>query len=310
MINVGGYDNHAKVSQIRYEQPKLSKRKPIEFSPKGLWTPRIDPDNIAYNSLFQPFNLNQYIYPRPPIDMGRVDILQLNECGINVLRMPLKFPGTNYKIPQELSACETLIRRVAEYAKFINPNHDDCFCHITHDSSMVNSGEYHRFPGFHGDGIQGTKLTPKVNVEHSYIMTTNPPTEFCLQPFFLKHLDEAKHNFFLEFDKQAHDVNVFGSLPEHLYLIDPYMVHRTPQITMRCSRTFIRITYAFTELQHPKNTINPHFKGQKYDKRVDIRENLTPNEFDPPYHLYGLSKVDEKLKEERDWAAQFTEETK
>ncbi len=287
-MTLGGYDDHAKVSAIRYEQPTLSSENPIEFQPKGLWTPIIDSDNIAYHSMFKPFNLNQYLYPRPPIDMGLSPPIH-GGCP-NVLRMPLKFPGTIYKIPRELEALEPLIQRAAEYEKFINKDHDSCFCHVTCDFSYVPAGEYHRFPGFHGDGIQGTKLTPKVNVEHSYIQTSDPPTEFCLQPFFLKHLDEAKHNYFLEFDRQAKEANVYGSLPNHLYLIDPYMVHRTPKIKRRVSRLFLRITYAFTELQHPKNTINPLFEGQQYHKRIDIRENLCANEFEVPWHLYGLSK--------------------
>src|SRR5208282_1968985 len=140
------------------------------------------------------------------------------------------------------------------------------------DSSLVHTDEYHRYPGFHGDGIQGQKLTPKVNVEHSYIFVTEPPTEFCLQPFFLKHLDEAKHNFFLEFDRQAKDANIYGCLPNHLYMIDPYMVHRTPKIQKTQTRVFIRITFAPTELQNPKNTHNPLFDEdmQKYHERQDI----------------------------------------
>jgi len=290
-MTLGGYSDHATVSAIRYEQPKLSAENPIEFNPKGLWTPTIDSDNIAYQSLFKPFNLNQYLYPRPPIDMGLTAPIH-GGCP-NVLRMPLKFPGTIYKIPRQLEALEPLIQRVAEYEKFINKDHDSCFSHITCDFSNVSSGEYHRFPGFHGDGIQGTKLSPKVNVEHSYILTWDPPTEFCLQPFFLKHLDEAKHNYFLEFDRQAKEVNLYGTIPYHLYLIDPYMVHRTPKIKQRTSRLFLRITYAFTELQHPKNTINPLFDGQEYHKRIDIRENLCANEFEVPWHLYGLTRNDQ-----------------
>jgi len=287
-MTLGGYSDHTKVSSIRYEQPVLSAENPIEFSPKGLWTPTIDADNIAYQSMFKPFNLNQYLYPRPPIDMGLTEPIH---GGVpNVLRMPLKFPGTTYIVPRELEGLEPLIRRTAEYEKFINKDHDECFCHVTFDASNVDAGTYHRYPGFHGDGIQGTKLTPKVNVEHSYIMTSSPPTEFCLQPFFLKHLDEAKHNFFLEFDRQSKDVNLYGSIPYHLYLIDPYMVHRTPKIKQRATRLFLRITYAFTELQHPKNTINPLFFGQAYDKRVDIREHLCANEFEVPWQLYGLTK--------------------
>lgn len=285
---MSGYTDHTAVSEIRYSHPKMSDVGET-FKPQGLWTPKIDPKNIAYHSLFETFDLEQYLYPRPPIDMGLVEPEEVLCCSPNALRMPLKFPRTEYRVPGQLSGLMPLIKRVAEYEAFINPCHDDCFAHITYDVSDVPAGQYHRYPGFHGDGVQGTKITPKVKVEHSYILTTSPPTEFCLQPFFLKHLDEAKHNFFLEFDRQAKECNVFGSLDSHLYLIDPYMVHRTPKITVPTNRVFVRITYAFTELQHPKNTINPMFQGQEYNKRIDIRERLTRNEFEVPLHLYGLS---------------------
>ena len=304
-MTLANYSEHDKVSAIRYEQPHLSSilEESTVFNAKGLWTPTVDAENIAYQSMFKPFSLNQYLYPRPPIDLGLIEGLCYFDVGPNVLRMPLKFPGSTYRIPKECLSLLPLIERVAEYEAFINPEHASCFCHMTRDHSLVQAGTYHRYPGFHGDGIQGTKLTPKVNVEHSYIITSAPPTEFCLQPFFLKHLDEAKHNFFLEFDRQAKDVNIFDSLPYHLYLIDPYMVHRSPKIPVLSRdvrRLFIRITYAFTELQHPKNTLNPLFGGQGYHKRVDIRANLCRNEFEVPYHLYGLNRK-EPVEEEVDW---------
>ncbi len=296
-MTLGNYQDHDKVSAIRYDKPALSTENHITFEPKCLWTPTVDADNIAYASMWKPFNVAQYIYPRPPIDMGLV--AEIPDCSVNVLRMPLKFPksstwmtpGNQYRIPQELKGLVPLIKRVAEYEKFINKDHDHWFCHVTFDHSRVRADEYHRFPGFHGDGIQGTKLTPKEIVEHSYILATDPPTEFCLQPFFLKHLDEAKHNFFLEFDRQAKEANIYGSLPNHLYLIDPYMVHRTPKIKQEQDRLFVRITYAPIELQHPKNTNNPLFPGQEYRERVDIRQNLCPNEFEVPFHLYGLRDI-------------------
>jgi hypothetical protein len=294
-VDLAGYSEQEKIGAIKYSNPELSAGNPIKFNPKGLWTPTIDADNIAYHSLFQPFNLNQYLYPRPPIDMGYTIV---EDCSVNVLRTPIKFPNSEYRIPRQLEVLFPLIQRVAEYEKFINAKHDDCFCHITYDKSSVNAGEYHRFPCFHPDGLQGfgrdesfnnTKPIEKTNVEHSYIIVSEPPTEFCLQPFFVKHLDESKHNFFLEFDRQAKEANIYGSLPNHLYLIDPYMIHRSPKIRSACERVFVRITYTFTELTHPKNTINPLFDGQQYNNRIDIRENLVLNEFDVPLHLYGLS---------------------
>lgn len=49
-MSIGNYQDHTKVSAIRYEHTDLSINDPIEFQPKGLWTPKIDPDNPAYAS--------------------------------------------------------------------------------------------------------------------------------------------------------------------------------------------------------------------------------------------------------------------
>ena len=97
------------------------------------------------------------------------------------------------------------------------------------------------------------------------------------------------HNLFHEFEQQSRAENIFRTLPWHVYLIDPYMVHRTPPITATGRRLFIRITVAFTELQHPKNTINPLFPDSGvYAQRWDIRDFLSTYPGEIPYELYGL----------------------
>lgn len=308
-----GYSNHAEVSDIRYEAPSLTEGE--KFEAQGLWTPIINPNNPLYRTLFKPFDSEQYLYPRLPVDMGHFDISPFREVP-NVLRLPIKYPTESrdglklagddcYHIPKELLAMMPLINRVANYERNINPRYDEVFCHITIDQSDVPRGQYHRFPGFHGDGFQGAKFSPyqhtmhkeKITVEHSYILVTAPGTELCLQPFFVTHLDEAKHSEFLEFDEQAKKANIYRTLPSHLYIFDPYIVHRSPVMLIPSPdskqgqrRTFIRITFTFSELDHPKNTVNPMFPPYEYEDRIDIRENLARFGFGVPYHLYGLQK--------------------
>lgn len=151
--NHAGYEDHAEISSIRYVHPKLSTTG-IEFNPAGLWTPIINPNNILYATLFKPFDVEQYLYPRFPVDMGFWDTSGLMNGEVpNVLRLPIKNPGTAFKIPVELVPLLKLIDRVANYDKRINPEFDKAFCHITFDCSDVEPGQYHRFPGMHGDGL-------------------------------------------------------------------------------------------------------------------------------------------------------------
>lgn len=283
-----GYHNHSKISEIRYVQPALLSEGDV-IDPSRVFTPLINPGNTLYRTLFEFFNKENYLYPRFPIDLGLWD--DLAKANIpNVLRLPLRNKGTKYHIPSELADLRGLLEFVINYEKNINPYHEDVFCHITVDNSHVKAGEYHRYPGFHADGFQGTKLTPKLLPEHSYIFVSAPATELCIQPFFLQHLDDAKHNMFQEMDRQAHPANIYRGLPGHLYLFDPYVVHRTPEISQDTQRLFIRITFTFAELDHPKNTVNPMLAPYQYPDRIDIRENLRPNEFEVPYQLYGVAK--------------------
>ena len=283
----------ATVDQIRYTETILSGEDYFEFMPEKLIVPIVNPKHPFYFEHKEPFDLEKYQYPRPPIDLGN-SLLTLADAGFarNVLRMPIKYPDTDYKIPKELEPYHVLIQRVAEYEKGFNHLDHGQFVHITIDRSHVKANTSHRYPGFHGDGVQGTKFSQDqyLPIEHSYIVTSEPPTEFCIQPFFLNHLNDARNNIFHEFEMQARESNIYGTIPWHLYLIDPYMVHRTPTITKDTDRLFVRITYAYSELMNPHNTKSPLFpEHQDYDKRHDIRKFLTTYPDDVPWGMYGLS---------------------
>jgi hypothetical protein len=57
--------------------------------------------------------------------------------------------------------------------------------------------------GCHTDGFQGARITPKLRSDRSYVVSNTLPTVFYLQPFAVGHLDPARHNFFLDFDRQV-----------------------------------------------------------------------------------------------------------
>jgi hypothetical protein len=283
----------AKVSQIRYTHPIVSSEGAFSFdSTYGKFVPIVNPAHPFYREQHEPFLLERYEYARPPIDLGhsRFDLEDNSEI-INVLRMPIKFPKTNYRLPVVIQPFWKYIQRIADYEAGFNERVDECFVHITIDSGVVDKGTTHRYPGFHGDGVQGSKFSQKsyTPIEHSYIYTSQPPTEFCIQPFFLSHLNDGRNNLFHEMEIQAREQNVFGVIPYHIYLIDPYMVHRTPTILESVKRIFVRITFAYSELMSPHNTTNPLFPEQVYEDRHDVRQFLTLYPAEVPWEMYGLS---------------------
>lgn len=288
---LANYSDHSKVSEIRYEQPKLNDTQAFSFptTDEPLWHPVVEPEHPSYRDMFEDFSLSKYAFPRYPIDLGKIDMKPLEQVP-NVLRMLIKIKRGPLYVPNDFLPIKPLLEKIIGYEKWINKNFRDFFIHITVDHSEVEADQYHRFPGYHGDGLQGAKFKQKVCCEHSYIAVTAPPTEICLQPFFLKHLDEAKHNMFSEMDRQVRPDNVYQSLPNHLYLFDPYVVHRTPEIKTKTQRTFFRLTVTPEELLMPKNTVNPFFQGQDYPDRIDVRNVLTENDREIPYEMYGLTK--------------------
>lgn len=278
---------------IVYQQTKLTIGK--AFSISKVWHPKIDSWSPIYTDMLQPFNFHKFTVPRLPIDMGKIDsdsIVALKKCP-NVLRVPIKYGNsTEVRLPSELLPIEEEIKRILHYDYFVTgANWKKFHCHLTIHNAIVNPGDTQRFPGFHGDGLQGGKFKKKLLCEHSYVLSDPQPTIISMQPFFVAHLNEDKENIFKAFDQQVRSDSLLGLRPQHLYLIDPYIVHESPKITGKdpILRTFFRLTTTPTELLMPKNTINPMFSGQAYSKRIEVREFVSAPNQEIPYSAYGLS---------------------
>lgn len=263
--------------------------------PKRVY-PRVQPQSPVYQDMLTDFDARKYTNPRPPIDLGTANVSKIQNAA-NVLRMPLKWwDSEEIRIPEELISLRQVIRRVCTYDKAHNPLYHEQFIHVTHDTREIAEGHTHRFPGWHGDDLQGGSFPKKVTACHSYILTTEPGTEFCLQPFFISHVDETHEQLFTEFDRQAQEENVYLALPGHLYLMDPYMVHRTPEENVTGKRTFLRITFSHPDLLLPGNTLNPMFsdRQEEYDAieapHLDETRWTQKSNKHIPYYQYGIDR--------------------
>lgn len=272
---------------IVYGQVKLSPGR--SFNVGRMWHPKIDAWSPVYSDMMKPFDLHKFTVPRLPINMGPLAIEKVRACP-NVLRVPIKWGGsTEVRVPRELLPLEEELMRLLQYDYFVTgPRWRKFFCHLTVHNEWVDPGKTQRFPGFHGDGLQGGKFKRKLVCEHSYVATDPQPTIVAMQPFFVSHLNEDRDNVFLAFDQQVRRDSLYRLLGGHLYLIDPYVVHESPIISQRVFRTFFRLTTTPTELLMPKNTVNPMFGGQEYPARIEVREFTSRPDPVIPYRLYGL----------------------
>ena len=284
--------DNATVDNIDYQATELSDRG-SSWELEELWMPTVDPWSPIYTDILEPFDYGKYTAPRLPIDLGPVETDLIKQCP-RVLRVTIKPEATlEVRLPLELTPVEGIVRRLLNYEMMINPGLIDFNVHLTLDYGFVEAGKTQRFPGWHGDGLQGGQFKEKLVCEHSYIAASSPGPELCLQPFFIQHLNEDRYNFFKVFDQQAKEENVYQTLGSHIYLMDPYIVHRTPTITEDTERAFIRLTIANRELPSEHNTPNPMWSQPAFEPKLDIRDFVLEPDAEILWNHYGLAEQEQ-----------------
>lgn len=111
--------------------------------------------------------------------------------------------------------------------------------------------------------------------EQNYIWSNCHGTEWLDQEFVLpSDFDPMRHNIHQYFQDRARPENIRVLEPHVLYGIDPYVVHRRPQVPAGVFRTFFRISFVPIEIEDDTCTVNPYLPREKPYARKDIRERL------------------------------------
>lgn len=206
------------------------------------------------------WNLEEFDSLHLPIHVQEVSFPEFSFTRI--LDMPVKFPSDNdYRIPRPLLPYLGLICQVASIERFNIKSHEDFYAYLTIDEKIVQPNEEPRSGGCHVDGFQGSRISPKVRPDHSYIAVSGLPTVFYEQVFSSKHLDPKRHNFFKFWDRIALEENERTIAKNWLYFMDAYIVHRSkgyPTISP-VKRQFFRLAYSVRQFDRLGNTHNPMF---------------------------------------------------
>lgn len=264
--------------------------------------PPPSPDDPIFADLNTVWDTNKFLTPRKPVSLG---LLSDEERGVfsnpdvpRVLDMPIKFPGSEFRIPAAFEQFRGVIERIAHYEAAINKKcFDEYFCYLTVDQGWVQPDTLQREAPCHVDGFQGPRQS-KTKINHTYVVSDEVPTTYYIQPFDLSHLDEARHNFFWEMNKiVAEDNSNRAWRPEknEINLIDAYTVHRGSEATQRVYRTWIRLSFEVRVFDRLGNAHNPLFS---YDWEMLPRDieglNLVAydQEMDPSLRVFPWQKED------------------
>ena len=249
--------------------------------------PSLPPSPIL-ESLNRPFDLAQFLIPRAPLSLGFLPEDQRTAFARpgmpRTLDLPIKFPGSAFRLPAEFAQLAPVVQWVADWEARINPAcYDEYYCYLTVDQGRVRPGMLQREAPCHVDGFQGARWQPKVRANHTYTLTDKLPTVYYPQPFDFSALDEAKHNFFWEMNRQValtRSAHAVRPAPFELTLMDAYTVHRGDEAREETERTWVRLSFEVRVFDRLGNAHNPRFR-YRWDMVPRDIEGLGLVAFDP-----------------------------
>ena len=267
--------------------------------PRTTTTPKVPNNSPVIRALNKTWDLAEFGIARLPVSLGIIPLdeqalFQKQGIAPRILDMPIKFPGSHFRVPKEFAQFLPVIQRVADYEMLINPDcYDEYYCYLTVEHGEVEAGELQREAPAHVDGFQGARWNPKVRNNHTYTVGDVLPTVYYEQPFAVDHLDDTKHDFFFDFNRQIAVTKskfAWRPLPFELTMMDCYSVHRGDEAPKRMYRTWLRLSFEVRIFDRLGNAHNPMFAYDwpmverdiealhlvPFDTRVDPSLNVFP----------------------------------
>ena len=185
-----------------------------------------------------------------------------------VLRMLVMSPESGgLRMPPELQWLRSTLELCTYMQSEIGVRHP--YIYVTVRSGIVRSvadDEWH---------VDGFSMRVPHVPEQNYVWADSFPTEVLDQQFVIPDdFDPLKHNIHQFFQDRADESRVRVLAPQHLHLIDPYIVHRRPAVVVGTRRTFFRISFVPIQIEDDTNTANPLLPVPVFG-RTDVRKTLS-----------------------------------
>lgn len=256
-----------------------------ELTPRPAAVPAKDLKSPIHQDMLEPWDLKRMLKRRAPLRIGSVDNKPAFSAPVaSVLNLPIKMPGTGFKIPAELSPMREFLQKIIDYEAASNPKLGEFYAYLTVDRGFVKKGDTHRRPGIHIDGVQGSRYPEKLPPEHTYSASDAVGTVFYAQSFDLRHINPDRDYIHGELERQADEKNAVKAADYGIYFWDSYSAHRAALADEDAERTFVRVEFSRKVYDSVGDTVNPLFD---YDwKRLS-----RPIPYELNWHAEGLSKV-------------------
>jgi hypothetical protein len=213
-----------------------------------------------YRDLLLPWDLARMKDVHAPISIARLsDRDAFSQPVVSVLNMPIKMPGSDFRIPGELAQFRELLQKMIDHEVEINPDLKNFYAYITVDHHFVKKSTTHRRGGIHIDGVQGARYKVKLPPEHTYSACDRLGTIFYGQPFDLRALDPSRQHVHAELERQARPESRIQTNGYELYFWDSYSAHEAGIAQEDMIRTFVRIEFSKKIYDGVGDTQSPMF---------------------------------------------------
>ena len=231
----------------------------IGFNPEPASTGLILPTSPVLDDIGTLWDPAKFAVARAPVVVGAVDPGTLWHDPWLLFGLPIKFPGSSYRVPIELEWLHEFLQLCINAEQLINADLDNYYAYLDVECSFVPPHHFQRLPGPHSDAIQGRRIQPKQPVEHFYATVSYDPTRFFVQPFDLADCNLETHYVNPVFAQQAHLKNVITHKAGEITLFDAYTIHEAIQSLRGGERTFVRLGFSTRQYDRLGNAHNPLF---------------------------------------------------
>jgi hypothetical protein len=206
------------------------------------------------------WDINKFSQSRAPLSVGKISPEALSyRDEINISDMPIKFPGSEYRIPIELQHLKDILLGCAVFEEKINPKLNNYYAYLTYQYSPIKQGEAQRGEGAHSDSVQGSNIQPKTSIEHGYLCFDCDPTIFYNQSFDMEGVSVETHWLNAIFETQKDPNKIVSFSPGEIILSDAYCVHEASPSQSAGMRGFLRLIYSVRKFDRQGNTHNHLF---------------------------------------------------
>jgi hypothetical protein len=226
-------------------------------------------DEPVIRDVNTPWSIAKHAEARKPVTLGVVGadirepfVMPLAEWTRHVLDMPIKFPGTDVRVPGALASVVPAIQRILDVEASLNPRYDEYYAYLSVHQADLDVGERMRENPYHVDGFQGPRWETKHPVNHSYLLSDALPTVFFPVGFPLDHIDPCFDDVYAEFERRIETgpkASPWRAKDFELVLMDAYCVHRGDVADRPMTRTWLRVSWETRIFDRLGNSHNPLF---------------------------------------------------